>query len=750
MNSNLRNFGLNFKRTLRKFNKLYTKINQYNTGKEIQNVPIEKIRNIGILAHIDAGKTTTTERMLFISGLIQNMGEVHRGNTVTDYMEQERERGITITSAAVTFYWKKNQFNLIDTPGHIDFTMEVEQTLNVLDGAIVVLDGTAGVEAQTLTVWRQAEKNKIPRIIYVNKMDRSNASISLSCETIEKKLQSPYLLLQLPVVENNKLTGIIDILTMELITYGTEDIKLLEKVQLTEKNFPKHFEEAKLARSKLVDKLCNYDDNLADQVLVSESLDNIPTTDIVKSLRTVTKSQTAVPVLLGSSYKNVGVQNLMDAVILYLPAPNEKNMLFLSFEDNLCARAFKVIHNKQKGPLVFLRIYNGQIKRGQKIYNIKQDCSEQIGRLYVAYADDFKEIDSIANGNIAVATGVKKVMSGDLITTSNNASQKAKNSILKKTKDRTMEEKDINKIFGIGVAVPEPVFFRSIEPPSASSQTHLDLALSELQREDPSLRVTYNSETGQTILAGMGELHLDIIKDRIMKEYKLEVELGPLQIAYKETPIEKLTDTLTVETKIGSSKQFITVKLTLQPVVDLTHSNEVLKLDKSPEYASNIASIFPKHLVAVRQGVEVGLSHGPKISCPVINVQVILHYLEVGRGTSDTMITATVTQLIQKILKQVNTYILEPVMSLEVVTPEEHLSVIVADLSRRRTNINNIGMRGNSKVVLANTPLSELLGYSTILRTISSGTATFTMQFLDCSKMSPELEMLAIQSVRGF
>ncbi|XP_057659734.1 ribosome-releasing factor 2, mitochondrial [Diorhabda carinulata] len=745
MNPNLLSFGFNFKKAIRKINRLYKNINHYGTSKEIKNVPIEKMRNIGILAHIDAGKTTTTERMLFLAGLIQNMGEVHRGNTVTDYMEQERERGITIRSAAVTFYWKKHQFNLIDTPGHIDFTMEVEQTLNVLDGAVVVLDGTAGVEAQTLTVWRQADKNQIPRIIYVNKMDRMNADIHLSCETIENKLRIPYLLLQLPVIEEKKFIGIIDVLTMELITYGKLNDKFVKKTQLTEENI--YFEDAKLARSKLVDKLCNYDDKLADQVISIDSLDNVSTADIIKSLRTVTKNQTAVPVLLGSSYKNVGVQNLMDAVVLYLPTPNDSNRIFNSFEDNLCARAFKVLHDQQKGPLIFLRIYNGNLKKGQKIYSFKQDCSEQIGRLYVAYADDYEEVDSITTGNIAVVTGVKKIMSGDLITNSSTAGQKAKNNILKKNKNI---EKDIDKILGIGVSIPDPVFFRSIEPTSASYQALLEQALNELQREDPSLRVSFNEETGQTVLGGMGELHLDIIKDRLLKEYKLEVDLGPLQIAYKETPIQKLTDTLTVETKIGSSKQFITTKLTVQPIDISKSSKEILKLDKSPEYASNIASIFPKHLVAVRQGIDVGLARGPKICCPVVNVQVILHYLEVGKGTSETMISATVTHLIQKILKEVDTKILEPIMDLEIISPEEHVSVIISDLSRRRANVYNIGIRGNSKVILSKTPLSELLGYSTILRTLSSGTATFTMQYSDCEKLSSELEAIAIKSVRGF
>ncbi|KAG5861264.1 hypothetical protein JTB14_013504 [Gonioctena quinquepunctata] len=574
----------------------------YSTSKRVQVVDIEKVRNIGILAHIDAGKTTTTERMLYYSGLIRQMGEVHHGNTVTDYLAQERERGITITSAAITFYWKNNQFNLIDTPGHIDFTMEVEQTLNVLDGAIVVLDGSAGVEAQTLTVWRQADRNEIPRIIYVNKMDRADSDITMCCRTIEDKLETTSLLLQLPVFENNKMVGIVDVLTLELLSYGSPIDKLVNKIPLTEEKYPEFWNDAKQARSRVIDKLTDHDDELANLVISAESLDSIATTDIVKSLGSVIRSQVATPVLLGSSYKNIGVQSLMDAVILYLPSPNKRHQHFSAFEDSLCARAFKVIHDKQKGPLVFLRIYNGTLKKGQKIYSIKQDTSEQIGKLYIAYADDFEEVEMVNNGNIAVVSGLKKIISGDLVTNSSSSSQRAKKNMLKRIKDSGSPDADAEKLLGLDVTIPEPVFFCSIEPSSLSVQSALEQALSELQREDPSLRVTHDTETGQTVLAGMGELHLDIIRDRILRDYKIEVDLGPLQIAYRESPIDKLTDTLTVETKIGNNKQLITVKLSIVPSDEKHQSGDILKLDRSPEYASNISSIFPKHLVAIRQG----------------------------------------------------------------------------------------------------------------------------------------------------
>ncbi|RZC34417.1 ribosome-releasing factor 2, mitochondrial, partial [Asbolus verrucosus] len=722
-----------------------------STRKKFEDVDINNIRNIGILAHIDAGKTTTTERMLYYSGLITQMGEVHHGNTVTDYMDQERERGITITAAAVTLYWKQHQFNLIDTPGHIDFTMEVEQTLNVLDGAVVVLDGSAGVEAQTLTVWRQADRYKIPRIIFVNKMDRSDASLVSSCKSIEEKLQVPVLCLQLPIIDNGNFIGMIDILTMEKIIYDKSKEKQISHVELSEKSDPKSWNEAKLARTRVVDTLSVFDDTLANLIISSESFDAITTRDIMTAVRQVTLKQQAVPVLLGSAYKNIGIQPLMDSVILYLPSPNERNKHFASFEDGLCARAFKVKHDKQKGPLVFFRIYNGQFNKGQRIYSIQQEKTEECSKLYAAYADEFKEVDSIKNGNIAVVSGLKQVMSGDLVTNSQTSAQKAKNKMLKLSnkKHSDIKEESVESLFGTGPQVPEPVFFCSIEPPSLAYQTALEQALNELQREDPSLRVINDIETGQTVLSGMGELHLEIIKDRILKQYKVDADLGPLQIAYWEAPKTRVTDSLLVDTKIGNNKQMVNVKLSIIPTDHLVSNSEIMKLDKSPDSASNIASIFPKHLLAIRQGIEVGMAHGPKIGSRIVNTEVMLHMFEVGRGTSESMISATVTRLVQKLIGESETNVLEPIMFLEVATPEEYVSAIMADLSRRRPDIKNVTIRGNMKIITVNVPLAELLGYSTTIRTISSGTATFTMEFNEYQIMSAVDEDSAIRSVRA-
>ncbi|XP_011066295.1 PREDICTED: ribosome-releasing factor 2, mitochondrial isoform X2 [Acromyrmex echinatior] len=675
-----------------------------------------KIRNIGILAHIDAGKTTTTERMLYYSGLIRNMGEVHHGNTVTDYMEQERQRGITITSAAVTFNWKDYRFNLIDTPGHIDFTMEVEQTLHILDGAIVILDGSAGVEAQTLTVSRQADRYNIPRIIYVNKMDRADADFNMSLQSIESKLNVETLPIQIPV----------------------EKAGVLEDARL--------WNIASEQRQLLTDKLSGLDDKLADIIIEQESLDNIQPQMLVDSLRRVTIGRKGVPIMLGSSYKNIGVQPLMDSVILYLPSPMNVYQLnpYRCFENNLAARVFKIVHDKQRGPITFFRIYSGNMKKGQKLYNVTRGQIEQCTRLYIACADNYEEVTEVSYGNIAAVSGLKSTITGDLVTTSQSIANHAKQIMLKEDPKQLGY---VNNFFASGVNLLDPVFFCSIEPPSLSTQSALETALQELQREDPSLHVKNDPETEQIVLGGMGELHIDIIKQRIRTEYNIDVDLGPLQIAYKETIQDAVKDTLSMEHKMGHTIHKVTIIMSLIPNYE---GKEKLLFDKSSDNASNIAHIHPRVMSAIKNGVNAALLHGVKLSCPVINVGVKLHWLEVARGTSDTIISAATSQCIRKLLQDGNSMLLEPIMQLEIVTPEEYSSSINADLTRRRAIIQEIDMRGNNKVIRTLAPLSELLGYSTTLRIITSGNATFSLEFNHYQLMTSIDEEQAIEKIKGF
>nr|XP_012217751.1 PREDICTED: ribosome-releasing factor 2, mitochondrial [Linepithema humile]XP_012217752.1 PREDICTED: ribosome-releasing factor 2, mitochondrial [Linepithema humile]XP_012217753.1 PREDICTED: ribosome-releasing factor 2, mitochondrial [Linepithema humile]XP_012217754.1 PREDICTED: ribosome-releasing factor 2, mitochondrial [Linepithema humile] len=708
---------------------------------------ITKIRNIGILAHIDAGKTTTTERMLFYSGLIKNMGEVHHGNTVTDYMDQERQRGITITSAAVTFNWKDYRFNLIDTPGHIDFTMEVEQTLQILDGAIVVLDGSAGVEAQTSTVCRQADRYNIPRIIYVNKMDRRDADFDMSLRSIKSKLNVETLPIQIPIKEAEGFEGIVDVITMEKLTFDKKHQGMnLIKTKITENDDGKLWDIASEQRQVLTDKLSGLDDKLANIIIEQESLENVQPQILVDSLRRVTLSRKGVPVILGSSYKNIGVQPLMDSVILYLPSPANADNLnpYRCFKNNLAARVFKVVHDKQRGPITFFRIYSGKMKKSQKLYNVTRKQSEQCTRLYIACADDYEEVAEVSYGNIAAVGGLKNTVTGDLVMTSASTASHAKQTMLKENPDRLDY---VNNFFASGVNLPDPVFFCSIEPPSLSAQSALETALQELQREDPSLRVRNDPETDQIVLAGMGELHIEIIKERIRREYKIDVDLGPLQIAYKETIQDAVKDTLDVEHKVGQTKHKVAVTMSLIPNYE---GKKQLLLDRSPDNASNIDNIHPRVMSAIKNGVSAGLLHGVKLSCPVINVGVKLHWLEVARGTSDTIVSAAVSQCIRKLLQDGNSMLLEPMMRLEIVTPQEYSSNINADLVRRRVEVQQIDIRGNNKVIKTLVPLAELLGYSTTLRIITSGNATFSLEFSHYQLMTLADEKEAIRKFKGF
>ncbi|VVC44884.1 Hypothetical protein CINCED_3A021395 [Cinara cedri] len=576
------------------------------------SINISKIRNIGILAHIDAGKTTTTERMLFYSGLISNMGEVHDGNTVTDYMDQERNRGITITSAAVTIPWKKHNINLVDTPGHIDFTMQVEQTLNILDGAVIVLDSSAGVEAQTLTVWRQADRYEIPRIIYANKMDRSDASLPLCIKLLKSKFNITPLQLQIPIRETNgRLIGLIDVVKKNISTWhGENGQKVICKPI---ENNTKQWEALCKVRESLIGDLADMDETIANIVLDSDGIDSIDSDSLLSAIRRVCISQKGVPLVCGSSYKNIGVQALMDDIVNYLPSPNDRKNLepFKVFGTSMSARAFKIVYDKQKGPVTFLRIYSGTLEKGQKVYNASQSKSENINRVMVVYADDYKEVANVKSGSIVAVTGLKSTVCGDLLSSSNNV---IKNALAKLSKSKeTTKEKSMDML-GVDMHIPDPVFFRSIEPPSQSYQLALENALSQLHREDPSLRIQYDEENGQTILAGMGELHLEVIGERIKTEFKIDVDLGRPQISYKEGLISEAKESYQYNLKIGTTLHSVYVVMS---ILNDTPDKKLLSLDCSPDNASNTAAIQLNRLSIITSTVKDALAHGPKLGCPV-------------------------------------------------------------------------------------------------------------------------------------
>uniref|UniRef100_A0A8C2MZZ0 Ribosome-releasing factor 2, mitochondrial n=1 Tax=Cricetulus griseus TaxID=10029 RepID=A0A8C2MZZ0_CRIGR len=671
--------------------------------------PVAKIRNIGIMAHIDAGKTTTTERILYYSGYTRSLGDVDDGDTVTDFMAQERERGITIQSAAVTFDWKGYRVNLIDTPGHVDFTLEVERCLRVLDGAVAVFDASAGVEAQTLTVWKQADKHKIPRICFLNKMDKTGASFNYAVESIREKLKVKPLLLQLPIGEARTFKGVIDVVNKEKLVWNSnsDDGKDFERKPLLETSDLELLKEAIEARNSLIEQLQT-------------------------AIHRVTLAQAAVPVLCGSALKNKGVQPLLDAITMYLPSPEEREYGFLQwYKGDLCALAFKVLHDKQRGPLVFLRIYSGTLTPQLAIHNINRNCTERMSRLLLPFADQHVEIPSLTAGNIALTVGLKQTATGDTIVSSKSSALAAARRAGRGEK-KPGKNSETESLLLAGVEIPEPVFFCTIEPPSVAKQPDLDHALERLQREDPSLKVRLDPDSGQTVLCGMGELHIEIIHDRIKREYGLDTYLGPLQVAYRETILNSVRATDTLDRTLGDKRHFVRAELEARPV-EASSGMAVI------EYADCISvDLLQASREAIENAVHSACLQGPLLGSPVQDVAITLHSLMIHPGTSTTMVNACVSRCIQKALKKADKQVLEPLMSLEVTVTGDYLSPVLADLAQRRGNVQEIQTRQDNKVVIGFVPLAEMMGYSTVLRTLTSGSATFALEFSTYQAMSPQ------------
>ncbi|XP_068846703.1 ribosome-releasing factor 2, mitochondrial isoform X1 [Capricornis sumatraensis] len=714
----------------------------------IINPPIAKIRNIGIMAHIDAGKTTTTERILYYSGYTRSLGDVDDGDTVTDFMAQERERGITIQSAAVTFDWKGYRINLIDTPGHVDFTLEVERCLRVLDGAVAVFDASAGVEAQTLTVWRQADKHKVPRICFLNKMDKIGASFNYAVESIREKLKAKPLLLQLPVGEGKAFKGVVDVVSKEKLLWNpnSDDGKDFERKPLLEMSDPKLLKETTEARNALIEQVADLDDEFADLVLgeFSENFDLLPAEKLQTAIHRVTLAQTAVPVLCGSALKNKGVQPLLDAITMYLPSPEERNYEFLQwYKGDLCALAFKVLHDKQRGPLVFMRIYSGMIKPQTAIHNINGNCTERISRLLLPFADQHIEIPLLTAGNIALTVGLKHTATGDTIVSSKSSALAASRRARREGEKKQKENNETERLLLAGVEIPEPVFFCTIEPPSMAKQPDLDHALKCLQREDPSLKVKLDPDSGQTVLCGMGELHIEIIHDRIKREYGLETYLGPLQVAYREAILNSVRATDTLDRTLGDKRHLVTVELEAKPM-------ETASLLPVIEYAASVAGdLSQASREAFENGVHSACLQGPLLGSPVQDVAVTLHSLVIHPGTSTTMISACVSRCLQKALKKADKQILEPLMNLEVTVNRDYLSPVLADLAQRRGNIQEIQSRQDNKVVIGFVPLAETMGYSTVLRTLTSGSATFALELSNYQAMNPQDQSTLLSQRHG-
>ncbi|KPP73428.1 hypothetical protein Z043_107490 [Scleropages formosus] len=684
------------------------------------------IRNIGIMAHIDAGKTTTTERMLYYSGYTRSLGDVDDGDTVTDFMAQERERGITIQSAAVTFDWKEHRINLIDTPGHVDFTLEVERALRVLDGAVAVFDASAGVEAQTLTVWRQADKHHVPRVCFLNKMDKPGANLSYSVESIKKKLKANPILLQIPIGSGKGFTGLVNLVTSQRMMWPQSDDsngRVFVTKPLSSSDDPELLRHVREARNNLIEQVADLDDEFAELLLgeFSENFDAVPPEKLQMAVRRVTLAQKGVPVLCGSALRNKGVQPLLDAITAYLPAPNERHHDLVQWYGNdLCALAFKVVHDKQRGPLVFVRIYSGALKAQSAVHNINRNTTERMSRLMVPFADQHIEIPSLTAGNIALTVGLKQTVTGDTIVASkSSASQAARRLLELEEKKVKGSDKEAETLILAGVEVPDPVFFCTIEPPTMAKQ----------------------AGGGLTILCGMGELHIEIIHDRIRREYSLETYLGPLQVAYRETVLQSGCAVDTLDRTLGDRRHVVTASLQVSPreetACDIAYGEGV---------AENLA---PDLKDAVENGIHSAYLQGPLLGFPAQGVTTVVQAVSVQSGTSVAMVSACVSRCMLKAMKQAGGQVLEPLMSLEITVEAEHLSLVLGDLAQRRGSIQDIQSRQDCKVVLASVPLAETMGYSTMLRTLTSGSATFSMQLSSYEAMNPEIQSALVNKMAG-
>ncbi|XP_026029080.1 ribosome-releasing factor 2, mitochondrial [Astatotilapia calliptera] len=715
------------------------------------NPEVSRIRNIGIMAHIDAGKTTTTERMLYYAGYTRALGDVDDGDTVTDFMAQERERGITIQSAAVTFDWKSHRINLIDTPGHVDFTLEVERALRVLDGAVAVFDASAGVEAQTLTVWRQAEKHHIPCVCFLNKMDKPAANLSFCIESIRQKLKANPVLLQIPVGSGKNFTGVVDLLTSQKLMWKMksmrDDGRVFEVKALDRSDDPDLLQVVSDARTALIEQVADLDDEFAELLLTdfSENFDAIPSNKLQEAVRRVTLARKGVPVLCGSSLRNKGVQPLLDAIPAYLPAPNERHHDVVRwYKDDLCALAFKVLHDKQRGPLVFLRIYSGTLKPQMALHNINRNSTERMSRLLVPFADQHVEIPSMTAGNIALTVGLKQTVTGDTIVSS-KASAAAAARRAQNDSEAGKRSRECASVILSGVEVPDPVFFCTIEPPSMSKQADLESVLNCLQREDPSLKVRVDPDSGQTILCGMGELHIEIIHDRIRREHGIETHLGPLQVAYRETILHEASASDTLDRTVGERRHVVTVELAVRPV-DVASVGGSCELAFTEELEGQLSAEMKE---AVENGVHSSFLQGPLLGYPLQSVSTLMQRVTIEPGTSPAMVSACVSRCMLKALRLAGGQVLEPVMLLEVTVGDDHLSSVLGDLAQRRGTVRDIQSRHDNKVLLATVPLAEMMGYSTVLRTLTSGNATFSLELDTYEAMNPQEQNTLLKRLSG-
>jgi len=686
--------------------------------------PLEKYRNIGIMAHIDAGKTTTTERILYYTGVSHKIGEVHEGTATMDWMEQEQERGITITSAATTCSWNDHRINIIDTPGHVDFTIEVERSLRVLDGAVAVFCSVGGVEPQSETVWRQADKYRVPRIAFINKMDRVGADFYRGVQMIKDRLKANPVPIQIPVGKEEHFKGVVDLVTMKAIIWDEDSLGATYREEELAGDL---LDEAQEWREKLIEEISSHDDALMEKYLAGEALTEA---EIKSAIRTSTINIAIIPVVCGSSFKNKGVQNLLNAVVDYMPSPldipaikgvdenGEEVERKADDSEPFSALGFKIMTDPFVGQLTFIRVYSGVLQSGSYVYNATKGKKERIGRLLKMHANKREEIKEVYAGDIAAAVGLKYTTTGDTLCNEDKA------------------------VILESIEFPEPVISIAIEPKTKADQEKLGMSLQKLASEDPSFRTFTNEETAQTIIAGMGELHLEIIVDRLMREFKVEANVGKPQVAYRETISKKVKVEGKFVRQSGGRGQYGHVWLELEPQ----------EPGKGYEFVDAIkGGVVPREYIpAVDKGIQEALDNGVMAGFPVVDVKVTLidgSYHEVDSSEMAFKIAGSMG--FKEGCQKAAPVLLEPIMSVEVVVPEEYMGDVIGDLNSRRGRIMGMDSRAGAQVVSAMVPLANMFGYATDLRSATQGRANYTMTFDHYEPVPKSVSEEIVAKVKG-
>ncbi len=688
--------------------------------------PLERYRNIGIMAHIDAGKTTTTERILYYTGKNYKIGEVHEGGATMDWMEQEQERGITITSAATTCFWNDHRINIIDTPGHVDFTVEVERSLRVLDGAVAIFDGVAGVEPQTETVWRQADRYGVPRMCFVNKLDRTGADFYFCLDSIKDRLTQDVAVIQLPIGIEMDFVGVVDLIRMKAIVWSGEDLGASFDVV----DIPAEYQDkADEYRALLVEAVAATDDHLMEKYLEDEVISEA---ELKTALRRATLDDELVPILCGTAFKNKGVQPLLDAVIDYLPSPidlppvkgtalkgGDEMERKPSDDEPFSALAFKIMSAPNVGKLAYFRVYSGTLGKGDQVLNTRTGQKERMGRLLEMHANKQEDRDVAMTGDIMAAIGMKNVRTGDTLTDAGHA------------------------IVLESLNFPDPVIHVAVEPKTKIDQDKMAKALMSLSEEDPTFTVRTDEDTGQTIIAGMGELHLEVLVDRMLREFRVDATVGKPQVAYRETitsVVEK--DTYTHKKQTGGSGQFAEVTIMMEPS----------GAGGGYEFIDKISGgrIPKEYIPSVDHGVKDAMTTGVLAGFPTVDVRVTLldgKFHDVD--SSEMAFKIAGTMAFKQVARRAKPVLLEPIMSVEVVTPEHYMGDVIGDLNSRRGRVGQMQARGQNQVVSAEVPLSEMFGYSTDLRSKTQGRASYTMQFSNYQQTPANVQEEIVKRIRG-